>query len=83
MQLTDQPNKLARALALVETHLSGSWAVYEQWTVGYFVWFVWKQSQFQMSTSREGQWRVLCALGNTIFTPSYPQGTEAPSGECN
>lgn len=63
----------------LEQHTSGCWTVYEQWLVGYLVFDLWKQVQFQLVIGKEDEWRVMCALGNTIFTPSYPSGVQSPA----
>lgn len=64
---------------LLDLHTAGAWLVYEQWYLGYFVYEVWIQLQFQLATSELDAWQSLCSLGNTAFTPTYPEGGEKPS----
>lgn len=79
VQSTKKNNWWVQIGLRIGQHLSGSFAVYTQWLVGYFVWSVWKQAQWQLSTNVPEEWQSFCALGNTIFTPTYPIGTERPS----
>merc|ERR1712048_254846 len=51
----------------------------QKFSIGYFVYFLWLQVEFQAGWSQDGLNKLRCVSGFTAFTPNFPEDEEIAS----